>query len=172
MNRKLAIRAKKHLDGFATPYLYADGSILLAHDTKEVFYKLTTALGQLLVKLPSNTVTIGGVDFDLYEHFRQKYENLPEVKERKEKRELIKEAVREVLVSDPHLSKQPITINFQNLVGEISVSSDTELTEDQTLKIEKQVKDGMVKAVKCACEAIAEGQDSPPDDLKIKACPK
>jgi len=53
------------------------------------------------------------------------------------------------------MSKQPIIINIQKLVGEINLSCCSKLTEQQTLEIQHQVTEAIVKAVKCASKIIA-----------------
>ncbi|MBW7848368.1 MAG: hypothetical protein H3C41_09845 [Bacteroidales bacterium] len=58
------------------------------------------------------------------------------------------------------MEEHPIIINIQKLVGEINVSCCSKLTEQQTLEIQNQVTEAILKAVKCAREAIAEGQET------------
>jgi len=54
------------------------------------------------------------------------------------------------------MSKQPIIINIQKLVGEIKLICCSKLTEQQMFEIQNQVTEAIVKAVKCAGEIIAE----------------
>lgn len=58
------------------------------------------------------------------------------------------------------MERQTIILNVQKLIGEINVSSCLKLTEQQTLEIQNQVSEAILKAVKCCSEIIAEGQET------------
>ena len=54
------------------------------------------------------------------------------------------------------MARKQIVINIQQLIGEISISGCTKLTEQQTLEIKSQVIETIIKAVESAKKIIAE----------------
>lgn len=62
------------------------------------------------------------------------------------------------------MARKQIVINIQQLIGEISISGCTKLTEQQTLEIQNQVIEAIIKAVECAKKIIAEDRETQSKD--------
>lgn len=54
------------------------------------------------------------------------------------------------------MARKQIVITIQQLIGEISISGCTKLTEQQTLEIQNQVTEAILKVAKSANRIIAE----------------